>query len=57
MATPKEQEAITRDALQFFRLIEAKYLIVVDEDVKQSLAESIAALVIAVAEHARELQK
>lgn len=57
MAPPNDLQAITRDALQFFKLIEAKYLIIVDDDVRQSLAESIASLVLAVAEHARELQK
>ena len=53
----KEQQSIVRDTTQFLRLMEAKYLIVVDADVRLSLAESIGALICTIAEHARELQK
>ncbi len=55
--TQNEQQGIVRDTIQFLRLMEAKYLIVVDADVRQSLAESIGALIYTIAEHARELQE
>ena len=53
----REEQGLVRDVVQFLRLEEAKLLFIIDEDVRQSLAESIAALVLAVAEHSRAVQK